>query len=459
MMRLSEAAKATHGRLVGDDVTFQAVTTDSRKVQTGDLFVALKGEHFDGHDFVVPCLAQGAVAAVVGEQWRGEIAQGALLKVQDTRLALGALAAYWRGKFAIPLAAITGSNGKTTVKEMLASILREATGAETVLATEGNFNNDIGLPLTLFKLKPQHRYAVAEIGMNHPGEIAYLTRIARPTVALVNNAGAAHLEGLGSVEAVARAKGEIFEGLAADGTAVINADDAYASLWRQLAAPRRVLDFGLEQPAGVSADYQLQADGSQLVIRLPQGRIEVQLGVPGLHNVRNALAAAAAALAMGIAPATIAAGLERFGGVKGRLQRKPGKGGTILIDDTYNANPASMRAAIGVLAAMSGRKIFVMGDMGELGADAAALHANIGALAKQSGIDALYAMGGMAAGAAQAFGAGAQHFESPEALASALQPELQPGVTLLVKGSRFMRMERVVDLLTEQHEREARHAA
>ena len=449
MMRLSEAAIATHGQLAGADVAFSAITTDSRKVQAGDLFVALKGEHFDGHDFVADCLQRGAVAAVVSSASR-LTPHASLLLVEDTRLALGELAAYWRAKFAIPLAAITGSNGKTTVKEMLAAILRQAAGEEAVLATEGNLNNDIGLPLTLFKLQPSHRFAVAEIGMNHAGEIAYLTRIAQPNVALVNNAGAAHLEGLGSVEAVARAKGEIFEGLAADGIAVINADDTFAPLWRQLAAPRRVLNFGLEQPAEVSADYQLLPDGSMLAINTPQGRIELHLGVPGLHNVRNALAATAAALAMGAAPATVAAGLEGFGGVKGRLQRQPGLGGATVIDDTYNANPASMRAAIGVLASQPARRIFVMGDMGELGADAAALHAEIGALARQSGIDALYALGEMSAGAVQVFGAGARHFDTPEALTVALKPELRAGVTLLVKGSRFMRMERVVELLTQQ---------
>jgi UDP-N-acetylmuramoyl-tripeptide--D-alanyl-D-alanine ligase len=460
MMRLSEAAQATRGKWLGDDVVFQAVTTDSRKLQPGDLFVALKGERFDGHDFVADCLQRGAAAVMVCQSSASASRSPALL-VEDTRLALGELAAYWRSKFHIPLAAITGSNGKTTVKEMLAAMLREAAGDDGVLATEGNLNNDIGLPLTLFKLKPRHRYAVAEMGMNHPGEISTLTRIARPTVALVNNAGAAHLEGLGSIEAVARAKGEIFEGLSADGVAVINADDAFAPLWRQLAAPRRILTFGLEQPSEVSAGYRLQTDGSQLVISTPQGRgrIEVRLAVPGLHNVRNALAATAAALAMGLEPAVIAAGLQRFGGVKGRLQHKPGKGGAVIIDDTYNANPASMRAAIGVLEAMPGRRLFVMGDMGELGADAAAMHSEIGVLAKRSGIDGLYAMGEMTAGTVQAFGAGARHFDTPEALAAALQPELKAGVTLLVKGSRFMRMERVVELLTEQKEGEARHAA
>jgi UDP-N-acetylmuramoyl-tripeptide--D-alanyl-D-alanine ligase len=288
------------------------------------------------------------------------------------------------------------------------------------------------------------------MGMNHPGEIAYLTRIARPTVALVNNAGAAHLQGLGSVEAVARAKGEIFAGLGMDGIAVINADDASASLWRQLAAPHRVLAFGLEQPADVSADYALEPGGSELHLKTAQGNIEARLAIPGLHNVRNALAATAAALAMGVPPAAIAAGLAAFSGVKGRLQRKVGCCGAVIIDDTYNANPASMRAAIGVLANMPGKKIFVMGDMGELGADAAKLHREIGTEAKAAGIDRVYVLGELSLNAVSAFGSGASHFDSAEALGVTLRNELTADTTVLVKGSRFMRMERVVDMLTQR---------
>jgi UDP-N-acetylmuramoyl-tripeptide--D-alanyl-D-alanine ligase len=452
MMALSEAALATKGSLTGRDVTFIAVTSDSRKVAAGDLFIALKGERFDGHDYVAQCFEQGALAAMVCQSSvvSSQPSVNPLLVVQDTRLGLGDLAAHWREKFDIPLAAITGSNGKTTVKEMLASILRAACGADGVLATEGNLNNDIGLPLTLLKLRENHRYAVIEMGMNHPGEIAYLTCIARPTVALVNNASAAHLQGLGSVEAVARAKGEIFEGLSTDGVAVINADDAAAPVWRQLAAPRRVLTFGLEQPADVSACYALEPDGSELHLKTAQGDIEVRLAVPGLHNVRNALAAAAAALAMGVAPATIAAGLAAFSGVKGRLQRKAGCCGAVVVDDTYNANPASMRAAIGVLATMPGKKIFVMGDMGELGADAAELHRKIGAEAKAAGIDAVYALGELSRNAVATFGSGASHFDTAEALGVTLRNELTAGTAVLVKGSRFMRMERIVDMLTQR---------
>jgi UDP-N-acetylmuramoyl-tripeptide--D-alanyl-D-alanine ligase len=447
MMPLSAAVLATKGTLAGQDVTFSAVTTDSRKVMVGDLFVALKGEHFDGHDFVAQCFEQGAVAAMVAS---GMSAGKPLLQVADTRLGLGDLAAYWREQFDIPLAAITGSNGKTTVKEMLAAILRQAAGENAVLATEGNLNNDIGLPLTLLELRENHRYAVVEMGMNHPGEIAYLTRITRPTVALINNAQPAHLEGLGNVEAVACAKGEIFAGLAANGVAVINADDAYASMWGELAAPYRVFTFGLERLADVSADYVLEPYGCKLRLKIPQGSIEARLAVPGLHNVKNALAASAVALAMNVSPTAIASGLAAFGGVKGRLQKKVGCCGAVIIDDTYNANPASMRAAIGVLGAMSGKKIFVMGDMGELGEDAQHLHAEIGTVAREAGINMMYALGELSRDAVAAFGAGASHFDSADALNAALLEELTKGATVLVKGSRFMRMERVVEKLTQQ---------
>lgn len=452
MMLLSEAAKAINAAFSGVDVNFSGVTTDSRKIATGDLFVALKGERFDGHDYVMQCLEQGAVAAIVDERSAvsGQQSAKPLLAVKDTRLGLGELAAYWRSKFSFPLAAITGSNGKTTVKEMLASILRAASSQDGVLATEGNLNNDIGLPLTLLKLRANHRYAVAEMGMNHPGEIAYLTKLAQPTVALVNNAGAAHLEGLGSVEAVARAKGEIFSGLAIDGIAVINADDAYASLWRELAAPRKVLTFGLENVADVSASYVLEADGVALILKTPEGNADLRLGVPGLHNLKNALAASAAALAMHVPMRAVVEGLKAFGGVKGRLQGKSGCCGAVIIDDTYNANPASMRAAIGVLAAIPGKKIFVMGDMGELGDDAAAMHRAIGAEAKAAGIEALFALGTMTTEAVAGFGAGAAHFETLEELAATVRGQLATGVTVLVKGSRFMRMERVVEVLMEK---------
>jgi UDP-N-acetylmuramoyl-tripeptide--D-alanyl-D-alanine ligase len=375
---------------------------------------------------------------------------------------------------------------------MIAAILRAQAGvADQVLATKGNLNNDIGMPLTLLGLRDTHRYAVIEMGMNHPGEIAYLSRIARPDVALIINAQAAHLagfdqnkrlsrslplpqagegwgegapsadyphpnllpEGEGAmvkgacsdlVEAVARAKGEIFEGLAANGTAVINADDPHAALWQELAGGHRVIRFGLKQQAEVSASFKLQPFGSEIEMVTPTGKFAVALPVPGEHNVRNALAAAAVAQELDVDNATIAAGLAKISSVKGRLLKNPCLHGATMIDDTYNANPGSVRAAIAVLAGMPGKKVLVLGDMGELGENARALHAEIGAAAKAAGIDLLFTLGDLSAAAAQAFGEGGRHFEYIEDLLHDIENRLAPDVTVLVKGSRFMQMERVV---------------
>jgi UDP-N-acetylmuramoyl-tripeptide--D-alanyl-D-alanine ligase len=443
MLSLNAAAKALNAETSGADVTFFGVTTDSRAVVIGDLFVALKGERFDGHNYVKQAIEQGAVAALVE---RRDPAWGdfPLLVVSDARLALGELAGNWRSRFTIPVVALTGSSGKTTVKEMIAAILREQAGDQAVLATKGNLNNDIGMPLTLLGLRDTHRYAVIEMGMNHPGEIAYLSRIARPDVALIINAQAAHLAGLGTVEAVARAKGEIFQGLAANGVAVINADDPHAALWQELAAGHRVIRFGLEQQAEVSATFKLQPFGSEIEMATPTGKFAVALPVPGEHNVRNALAAAAVTQALGVDNATVAAGLAKVSSVKGRLQKNPCLHGATLIDDTYNANPGSVRAAIAVLAGTPGKKVLVLGDMGELGENARALHAEIGAAAKAAGIDLLFTLGDLSAAAAQAFGEGGRNFEYIEDLLHDIENLLAPDVTVLVKGSRFMQMERVV---------------
>ncbi len=455
MMKLSEAAMATHGSVIGEDVLFSSVSNDSRGDKQGQLFVAMRGDRVDGHDFALSAIEHGAAAAMVSHAVPG-LTSGLL--VQDTRRALGDLAAWWRGKFTIPLAAITGSNGKTTVKEMLAAILRVTAGGEDkVLATVGNLNNDIGLPLTLLKLRPQHRYAVAEMGMNHFGEIRYLTRLACPTVALVNNATSAHLGGLGSVEGIAQAKGEIFEGLAADGVAIINADDRFADYWKSLAAGKRILTFGVEQPADVSATFVLQAEYSDLQLQTPLGAATLRLPVAGRHNVCNALAATATAIAMNIPLADVVEGLAAFGGVKGRLQQKTGVGGAVVIDDTYNANPASVKAAIDVLAARAGKKLLVLGDMGELGDAAAAMHADIGAYARDAGIDALFALGELSREMVRVFGSGARHYATPEALAADLRTGMGVGVNVLVKGSRFMRMERVVDLITHNNTQGENH--
>ncbi len=471
MMRLSQLAQALDARLVGPDVTFANINTDSRKIRAGDLFIALRGEKFDGAEYIEQSLQSGAVAAMVNKdsyQHAGFGIQDAAasdarssdtasrilhpessyLVVADTRLALGRLAAFWRKQFDISLVAITGSNGKTTVKEMLAAILRTATGnADAVLATQGNFNNDIGMPLTLLQLREQHRYAVIEMGMNHPGEIDYLTRLAQPQVAVVNNASGAHLQGLGSIAAVASAKGEIFAGLGSGGIAVINADDEYAAMWRDLAGTHRVLDFALDHAAAVQGVWTAQGYGGVLQVHTPSGELRVVLQVPGAHNARNALAAATAALALQIPLSVITGGLEGFGGVSGRLQRKQAAHGATVIDDTYNANPASMRAALEVLAQAAGKRIFVLGDMGELGDDAAQFHRDIGSTARTLGIEKLYALGEMSAGAMSEFGTGAQHFANVEALCAALDTELNAHTTVLVKGSRFMKMERVVKCL------------
>jgi UDP-N-acetylmuramoyl-tripeptide--D-alanyl-D-alanine ligase len=445
MLDLVSAAQALGARLVGGNAEFTRVKTDSRDIRPGDLFVGIRGERFDGQQFAAQALAAGAVAAMVSDVPRSAGAR--LLVVPDTRVALGQLAAYWRARFAMPLIAITGSNGKTTVKEMLAAILRQSAGDNGVLATVGNLNNDIGLPLTLLQLRAQHRYAVVEMGMNHLGEIAYLSRLAKPTAALINNAGTAHIGELGSIEAIARAKGEIFEGLDLAGAAIINSDDAFADFWRGMAKPRRVVDFGLERKAAVSARYELAEAGSLVTIVTPESQFVATLGVPGLHNVQNALAAATAAYAFGIEPKAIAAGIAAYRAVKGRLQRKRLKSGATLIDDTYNANPESMKAAITVLAAHAGRKIFVMGDMGELGDTASAMHAAIGVFARRAGVERLFALGNLSAEAVCSFGDGGAHFATIEDLVGAIAGVLGRDTTLLIKGSRFMRMERVVEAL------------
>jgi UDP-N-acetylmuramoyl-tripeptide--D-alanyl-D-alanine ligase len=447
MLDLESAARATGASQSGANVRFTRVTTDSRDIRAGDLFIGIRGERFDGQAFADQALQAGAAAVMVSESSAVKTADAPMLLVPDARIALGQLAAFWRLRFTIPLVAITGSNGKTTVKELLASILRQEAGADGVLATTGNLNNDIGMPLTLLALRSYHRYAVIEMGMNHLGEIAYLSRLAKPGIALINNAGSAHIGELGSLDAIARAKGEIFEGLDKNGCAIINSDDARAEYWRDLVRGRRIVDFGLDRKAAVSGRYELTDAGSLITIQTPESRFVATLKVPGLHNVKNALAAATAAYALGTSAQAISAGLAAYQGVKGRLQRKKLPSGATMIDDTYNANPESMRAAVSVLAATRGRRVFVMGDMGELGGDAEAMHASIGEFAKRAGVDELFALGAMSAVAARSFGEGGRHFDSVEALVQAVAGAAGADATILVKGSRFMRMERVVEAL------------
>ena len=449
MMDLIAAAAATGGTLIGDNPSFFGVSTDSRAVAAGELFVALRGEHFDGHEFVAAAKERGAVAALVDAQ----AAEGLksfglpLVSVADTRLALGALAAKWRARFSLPLVAVTGSNGKTTTKEMLASIMKAAFG-ETVLVTQGNFNNDIGMPLTLLKLHAGHRAAVIEMGMNHPGEMAALTRIARPTVAVVTNAQRAHLAGMGTLASIATEKGSVFRGLTEQGVAVFNLDDPWADLWRALCANHRILNFSFLHTAEVCGSYQAHGLDNRLTIAAQGEQIEVALSLPGAHNARNAAAAATAAIAAGVSLAAVRQGLSDFRGIKGRLQRRAGLNGSVLLDDTYNANPDSVRAGIDVLASTIGRKILVLGDMGEIGDMSGQFHDEVGGYAKSQGVDLLFAFGDSSVLAAHNFGAGGRHFTQLKDLLDAVSGELTPDTTVLVKGSRFMRMERVADALS-----------
>jgi UDP-N-acetylmuramoyl-tripeptide--D-alanyl-D-alanine ligase len=440
-LTMSEAAELLGARRQGADVTLRGVSTDTRTLQGGNLFVALRGPSFDGHDYLEQARQSGAAAAAVDELRDVDLP---LLEVADTRLALGELAGQWRNRFSLPVVGLTGSNGKTTVKEMIAAILARC--GET-LVTRGNLNNDIGVPLTLFGLSAQHRFAVVEMGANHPGEIAYLTRLVQPDVGLVNNAGPAHLEGFGSLDGVATAKGELFRELAGDALCVINADDRYAGQWRAMAGARPVLTFGLDQPADVSAEWRGSFEGSDIELRTPRGAVALRLRLPGRHNVMNALAASAAALAVDIPIADIAAGLETVRPVHGRWERLPGVNGLQLIDDTYNANPGSLHAALELLGGAEAEAWLVLGSMGELGREGARLHAQMGEQARRAGVQRLFAFGDLACRAAEAFGAGAECFDAAEALIERLAHLAAPGVVVLVKGSRAMRMERIVTAL------------
>ncbi|WDR89430.2 UDP-N-acetylmuramoyl-tripeptide--D-alanyl-D-alanine ligase [Burkholderia ambifaria] len=456
MLSLGEAARLIPGATVhGDpDTMFERVSTDSRTVGPGDLFVALKGDRFDAHDFLGDVAARGAAAALVAHVPAGlamPVVEGG-----ETRAALGALAHGWRKRFAVPLVAVTGSNGKTTVKEMIASIFAAAVGADARLATAGNLNNDIGVPLTLLRLSGAHRVAVIELGMNHPGETEVLARLAAPTVALVNNAQREHQEFMATVEAVALEHAAVIHALTPDGVAVFPADDAYASIWRVAATGNPILDFALhDAERQVEAQVTGRLHGGELAIDTPSGAVTVRLRALGEHNARNALAAAAAALAAGIELAAIKQGLESFEPVKGRLQVRQADVGSLagatVVDDTYNANPDSMRAAIDVLAAQPAPRVLVIGDMGEVGDEGPAFHREIGAYARERGIDALFALGDASRDACTAYGDTAHHFGDVGALVAAL---LAAGygaqATVLVKGSRYMKMERVVDALTNQ---------
>lgn len=448
MLTLAQLAHALpQVRLQGEGATvFASVSTDSRTLAAGALFVALRGARFDGHDYAAQAQERGAVALLVDRPLDSTLPQ---LVVPDTLRALGLGAAHWRSRFMLPLIAVTGSNGKTTVTQMIGRILAQAHGEAQRLVTAGNLNNDIGAPLMLWRLAPAHRAAVLELGMNHPGEIRYLAQLVRPTVALVVNAQREHQEFMASVEATAHENGATLAVLPGEGTACFPADDACASIWRTLAGTRRVLDFARSGAAAVTAQYTLRTEGSRLALATPAGAFEVELPVPGEHNVHNALAAAAAALAVGIAPAAIVAGLAGFVPVAGRGVRHRLAGGALLVDDSYNANPDSVRAAIDLLATLPAPRTLVLGDMGEVGAQGPAFHAEVGAYARARGIDTLLALGTASADSARAFDGG-RHFSTVEALLAAARDAAAGGGTLLVKGSRFMRMERVVQALAAQ---------
>ncbi len=437
-LELARLAELLEGRLEGADGVCTSVSIDTRTLEPGALFVALAGERYDGHEFVGRAEAAGAAGAVVERPVDTGLP---LLRVPDTRRALGQIAAWWRRRFELLVAGITGGNGKTTVKEMLASICRLA---GPTLATRGNLNNDIGVPLTLFELTAEHRYAVIEMGANHPGEVEWLTILAVPAVGVVTNAAAAHLEGFGTVEGAARGEGsELLAGMPEDAVAIINADDRFATMWREAAGSRRVLDFAVDADAACRARFE----GDDVVIDTPAGRIITRLALPGRHNLSNAAAAAAAALGLGIGPEVIGEGLRRVRPVPGRLAMSAAAGGHRVVDDAYNANPDSLRAGIEYLVSLPGEHWLALGAMGELGEGVASLHAEAGRQARALGVNRLFTVGEAARPAAEAFGAGAEHFTDQETLIEALGRQVHPDVCCLVKGSRSAGMERVAEAL------------
>ncbi len=465
MMDTMTAAQAIDGAPRGPNAWFSGVSTDSRSIVPGDLFVAIKGDKFDGHDYVSQAFDRGAAAAVVAVDRAAELAAvgsaaaATLLGVADPVRSLGALAKFWRGLFSLPVVGIAGSNGKTTVKEMTAAILRVEFGAENVLATAGNRNNAIGLPLTVLRLRSAHAAAAIEIGMNHPGETAELSAIAQPTVGVINNAQREHQEFMNSVADVAAEHASLLGALPVDGVAVINADDDFAVFWREVVARRNVdgasltiSDFGLRAPALISARCEASAWGSLVEVTTPEGAAKFELKVPGRHNVSNALAAIAAGTVAGASLDAAATALAAFRPIRGRLHPRAGIGGATIIDDTYNANPDSVKAAVAVLAHAPGPKWLVLGDMGEVGDKGPAFHREIGEYARAAGVDRLLTVGALATHAVAAFGPGGTHYADQDELVSEIEEGPLRGTTVLVKGSRFMAMERVVERLVEQRE-------
>jgi UDP-N-acetylmuramoyl-tripeptide--D-alanyl-D-alanine ligase len=443
---LGELAGQVGGALHGDDARFDGVSTDTRTLARATLFVALKGPHFDGHDYLETARERGAAGALVQRRVDTALPQ---VVVADTRNALGRHARAWRRRFALPVVGVTGSNGKTTVKEMIAAILSRLGPTH---ATRGNLNNDVGVPVTLTGLAPEHRTAVIELGTNHPGEIAYLAHLALPTIGVLTNAAPAHLQGFGTVGAVAREKGALFAALPADGTAIINADDPHAGLWEAMAESRHIVRFGAGRDAQFRCRDVVQrvaGDALELTLRVgsPLGELDLRVPIAGPHNALNATCAAAAAWAAGADERDIVEGLAAMRGAGGRMQVVAAKNGARMIDDSYNANPASMRAAIDCLAALPEPRWLVIGDMGELGNEQLALHAGVGERARAAGITRLYATGPLSRAAVDAFGAGGLWYADVESMIEALARELAAPVTVLVKASRSARLERVVAAL------------
>ena len=441
---LAAAAEDMMGVLHGDDRNFSGVSTDTRTLRGGELFFALQGPNFDGCDYVSVARQNGAAGAVVPRLVSDELAQ---ITVDDTRRALGRLASAWRAGQNATVVGVTGSNGKTTLKELINACLQQQA---PTLATQGNLNNDIGMPLMLTRIAAEHRYAVIEMGANHAGEIAYLTSLAKPDVAVITNAAAAHLEGFGSVEGVSRAKGEILQGEERPSVAVLNADDKYFDYWMSLVTDVRTLSFGFSPNADVRAeDIETGIEHSRFTLCLPAERVSVQLPLAGIHNVRNACAAAAVAHALGMSAGKITAALEGVSPVSGRLQPLRGSNGATLFDDTYNANPLSVIAAAEFVAQLSGESWLALGDMKELGDDAAVMHREVGEEVRKRGIDRLFGLGELSRNTVEGFGEHGSWFGSIDALVDELSATLTDSVNLLVKGSRSMRMERVVDALRE----------
>jgi len=442
-MSLRQAASVLGCSSPHGDVAFTGITTDSRQVTAGMLFAALPGEHFDGHDYIQQAQECGAAAVLLSRSVETDLP---VLQVADVLSALGLLAEYWRNQCPAKVVGITGSNGKTTVKEMVASILRQ-NGA--VLATDGNFNNELGLPLTVFRLDATHDYAVLEMGASNPGDIAYLAKIARPDVGVITNIGPAHLQGFVTEEGVALAKGEIFAALPKDGAAVINSQEPWVGLWQKVNKAETIFYFGGDGKGHIRA----LGSAEDVVISTPVGEFSLRLPLPGQHNLTNALAATAVCLALDVPLAEIKTGLEAVKPVRGRLSLVHSDAGWTVIDDTYNANPASLYAALHVLARQSGEPWLVLGDMKELGTDSRKMHAELGDAARSLGVKRLFALGDASTATVEAFGDKAIHFNNREKLIEVLCAQLRPGVACLVKGSRSMGMEHVVGAISTGQKR------